>query len=70
MAVSKNISDLTDLFSIKDYMAVTGRSKRLAYQDIREPGFPVIKLGERKFMIVKSGFITWLEKKMQEPKTA
>jgi hypothetical protein len=64
------INELGDLFTVDDYMKLTGRCKRLAYQDIKQPGFPVIKLGDKSYRIIKSKFLVWLENKLQESKTA
>lgn len=57
------------LIDVKEYMEYTGRSKRLAYEDLKTPGFPSVRIG-KKLYVVRSAFDAWLEKKMQEPKTA
>lgn len=63
-----SIDELKDLFPVSDYIKLTGRCPRLAYQDVKQPGFPSIRIGN-SIMIVKKGFIEWLERKQKEDKT-
>jgi hypothetical protein len=63
------LDELKDLFPVSDYISLTGRCPRLAYQDVKR--IPHIRLG-REILIVKSGFLKWLEdeqkKAMEESK--
>lgn len=60
-------SELRELFPVSDYIKLTGRCPRLAYKDVKQPGFPSIRIGN-SIMIVKQGFIEWLEQKQKEQK--
>ena len=61
------LSELKDLFTVKDYINLTGRCPRLAYEDVKQPGFPSIRVGKNIY-IVKKDFLRWLDEKQKEEK--
>ena len=51
------------ILTVKDVQAILNCGKRQAYELMRLPGFPAMKLGGRYFISSK-GFERWLQKNM------
>jgi len=63
MAVS-TIKDFTDLpvcMQVKDVANCLGVSTVTAYELARHPGFPAVKVSERRIVVPRDRFLRWLE---------
>jgi hypothetical protein len=59
-----NIEDLPDLIEVSEFIQVFPVCYRNALEIVKQPGFPAIRCG-RKYLVVKSGLIKWLEDQQQ-----
>lgn len=62
-----SINELPEIFGMAELKKVYPQCTRLLYELVKQPGFPSIRNGKR-ILIVKNGFIKWLEQKQNENK--
>jgi len=57
-----NINDLPFLLSVDNFIQVTGISRKLAYEIVKKENL-AIRVGEKRLLIPKERFLTYLDKK-------
>ena len=60
----KSIDDLPVCLNVSDVAKFLGVSRTVAYKLVRQPGFPSIRVGEKRIVIPKSKFIEWMDKQI------
>lgn len=58
-------TNLSEYYSVKDLQKIFNLGKNKAYQLIKQPGFPRIKIG-REYYIPKKAFEVWAERQIKK----
>lgn len=63
MAVStvKDFAELPVCMQVKDVAACLGISTVTAYELARQPGFPAVKVSDRRIIVPRDRFCSWLD---------
>jgi len=59
--VYKNTDDLPVIMSVKDLQNVLGIHSNNVYELVKKPGFPSIRVSERRIVIPRDRFLQWLD---------
>jgi excisionase family DNA binding protein len=49
------------MLRVRDIAAYLDVCTRVAYQLVKQPGFPLVKAGDKSFRIPRDAFFEWLE---------
>jgi excisionase family DNA binding protein len=62
----KSIDDLPVCLNVPDVAKYLGVSRTVAYKLVRQPGFPSIRVGEKRIVIPRDKFKEWIEKQVEK----
>ena len=57
----KDLSELPAVMTVKDVQNVLGIHSNNVYELVRKPGFPAIRVSERRIVIPRDRFLQWLD---------
>jgi len=57
----RDLSDLPAIMTVQDVEKCLGIHKNGAYELIRKPGFPAVRVSERRIVIPRDRFLKWLD---------
>lgn len=67
MNTAKSLKDLPLTLKVADVAKVLGVSKRVAYNLTRQQGFPSLRVGEKRIIILRDHFLRWLDENAKKP---
>ena len=62
----KSIDDLPVCLNVSAVAKFFGISRSVAYKLVRQPGFPSIRVGEKRIVIPRDKFKEWLDEQAEE----
>ena len=62
----KSIDDLPVCLNVPAVAKFLGVSRTVAYKLVRQPGFPSIRVGEKRIVIPRDKFKEWLDEQAEE----
>jgi excisionase family DNA binding protein len=62
----KSADDLPVCLNVPDVAKYLGVSRSVAYKLVRQPGFPSIRVGEKRIVIPRDKFKEWIEKQVEK----
>ncbi len=63
----KNTYDLPECLNVPDVAKFLGVSRSVAYKLVRQPGFPSIRVGEKRIVIPRDKFKEWIDEQAKNP---
>lgn len=58
----KRKEDYPIVLTVKEVMEILGIGKRVAYELMDQPGFPLVKIGDRLKRVNRDAFFEWMDK--------
>jgi excisionase family DNA binding protein len=63
----KSLDDLPVSLNVSDVANFLGVSRTVAYKLVRQPGFPSIRVGEKRIVIPRDKFKEWIDDQIKNP---
>ena len=57
----KDFSELPVIMTVKDVQNVLGIHSNNVYELVRRPGFPSVRVSERRIIVPRDRFLQWLD---------
>jgi excisionase family DNA binding protein len=62
----RDLDELPAILAVEEVAAVLRVSRALAYQLVRQPGFPLVEVG-RRMLVPKAALVQWVEQRSGYP---
>lgn len=67
MNTAKDLKDLPLTLTVNQVAKLLGVSRRVAYNLMRQRGFPSVRVGEKRIIIPRDHFLRWLDENAKKP---
>ncbi len=64
---ARSNEDLPLALKVEQVAELLGISRKVAYELTRQPGFPVVRVGEKRLVIPRDRFLQWLDENADKP---
>ena len=65
-SIINDIASLPVALTVDQVQKILGISRVSAYQLLKQPDFPAVRIGERRYVIPRDRFFAWLDKKANQ----